>query len=106
MKGWLKPYLPVALTQALRILADHVDGVDEEAFCLPDGRWRPRDLTRFIEAGSLADAEKEQRLRELAGGYVDLLLATKTKAALAELKHVADALSVVKPWLKRHDNST
>jgi hypothetical protein len=99
--GWLKPYLPVALTQAFRVLADHVDIVDEDTFRLPDGRWRPRELTRFIEAGSLADIEEEQKLRGMVGGYVDLLLCVKTKEELAELKHVAEAISIVRPWLRR-----
>jgi hypothetical protein len=100
-QGWLKPYLPVALTHAFRVLADHVDIVEEETFRLPDGRWRPRELTCFIEAGSLADMEKEQRLREIVGGYVDLLLFVKTKEELAQLKHVAEAIATVRPWLRR-----
>lgn len=100
-QGWLKPYLPAALTHALRVLANHVDIVEEETFHLPDGRWRPRELTSFIEAGSIADAGKEQRLREIVGGYVDLLLFVKTKEELAELKHVTDAISAVRPWLRK-----
>jgi len=28
-QGWLKPYLPAALTHAMRTLADHVDIVEE-----------------------------------------------------------------------------
>ena len=99
-QGWLKPYLPAALTHAFRTLAHHVDIVEEEAFRLPDGRWRPRELTHFIEAGSLADAEKEHRLRELVAGYVDLVV--KNKEELAE--DVADALSAVRPWLRRRDS--
>jgi hypothetical protein len=99
-QGWLKPYLPLALTHACRILAEHVDIVEEEAFRLPDGRWRPRELTCFVEAGWLADAAQEQRLKEMVGRYVELLVSVKTKEELAELRHVADAISTVRPWLK------
>jgi len=98
-QGWLKPYLPAALTQAFRVLAHHVDFVEEEAFRLPDGRWRSRDLTRFIEAGSLADSEKEPLLREIVAEYVDLV---KTREERPESQHVADAISAVRPWLRGH----
>lgn len=95
MQGWLKPYLPTALTHALRVLATHVDITEEETFRLPDGRWRPRELTLFIEAGLLADAEKEPKLREMAGAYVEMVSKTK------EAPGVADAMSIVRPWLRR-----
>jgi hypothetical protein len=96
-QGWLKPYLPVTLTHAFRVLATQVDVVEEETFRLPDGRWRPRELTLFIEAGLLADAEKEPKLREMVSAYVEMLLLNKTKPEL----HVADAISTVRPWLRR-----
>ena len=105
-QGWLKPYLPATLTHAFRVLATHVDIAEEETFRLPDGRWRPRELTLFIEAGLLADAEKEPRLREMVGAYVEML---SSKEDLSE--PVADAISTVRPWLRRahklgdHDTS-
>jgi len=98
-QGWLKPYLPAALTHAFRVLAHHVDIAEEEAFRLPDGRWRSRDLTRFIESGSMADTEKEPLLREIVAEYVDLV---KTKEERPEQQHVADAISAVRPWLRGH----
>jgi len=58
-------------------------------------------LTCFIEAGFLADAQKEQKLREIVNGYVDLLLFVKTKEELAQLNHVTDAISTVRPWLRK-----
>ena len=100
-QGWLKPYLPAALTQAFRVLAHHVDFAEEEAFRLPDGRWRSRDLTRFIEAGSLADSEKEPLLREIVAEYVDLVHKVKEED-MAEQKHVVDAISTVRSWLRGH----
>jgi hypothetical protein len=99
MQGWLKPYLPATLAHALRVLATHVDVTDEETFRLPDGRWRPRELTLFIEAGLLADAEKEPRLREMAGAYVEMASLSRTKED--RLRHVADAISTVRSWLRR-----
>jgi hypothetical protein len=101
MQGWLKPYLPATLAHALRVLATHVDITDEETFRLPDGRWRTRELTLSIEAGLLADAEKEPRLREMAGAYVEMVTLSKTKEELGRLRHVADTILIVRPWLRR-----
>ena len=100
-EGWLKPYLPDAVANACRVLADHVDFVEEEAFRLPDGRWRIRELTLFIEMGSLADAAQEQKLREILQVYTDLVVSAKTKEEIAEIKKLSEALATTRSWLTR-----
>ena len=88
---WLKPYLPAHVTRACKIIAEHVDYLEEEAYRLPDGRWRTRELTLFIEAGSMADKGQEQRLRDILRVYLSLI---DRKRRLP-----ADATVVIRRWL-------
>ncbi len=93
MNTWLKPYLHRDVTDACRLLAEYVDFVDEDAFRLPCGAWRARELTEFIEAGFIADRAREPRLREIVHAYVDL---AREKVAGSALLGV---LSTLRRWL-------
>jgi hypothetical protein len=88
---WLSPYLPAHVTAACKIIAEHVDFLEEDAYRLPDGAWRTRELTLFIDAGSIADRGLEQRLRDLLHAYL-LLIGRKPKLP-------SDATAVIRRWL-------
>lgn len=99
--NWLKPYLRADVSDACRVLAEHVDFVDEDAFRLPCGAWRVRELTLFIEAGLMADRSKEHRLRELVAAYVALAQRKKNPPT----GFLAAVIITLRRWLGTHGPS-
>jgi hypothetical protein len=69
---WLQPYIPHSINHSAYILADHVDFWEEETFRDPNGWYRPRELTTFLENGSAADKRLKPRFRELLELYIEL----------------------------------
>ncbi len=100
MNTWLRPYLPPDVASACRSLAEYVDFVDEDAFRLPCGAWRARELTEFIEAGFIADRARESRLREIVHAYVELAVQREQKVTDSALP---DVLATLRRWLGPRD---
>ena len=90
--AWLRPYLPAHVAEACKIIAEHVDFLEEDTYRLPDGKWRSRELTLFIEAGSVADREQEKKLRDILHLYLSLIDKRR--------RLPADATAVVRRWLQ------
>lgn len=94
MQSWLRPYLHPNIMDACKILAEHVDYLEEEAFRLSDGRWRPRKLTLFIEAGCMADRSKEAQLKQIVREYMELVESKKES-------RLSEALITLKRWFSK-----
>ena len=93
---WLKHYVPRPVLRAIKALADYVDFTEEETFRLPNGQWRTRELTLFLDAGSAADRTQESRLRELLQQYIDLVVLKRKESC------ISDATSRIRRWLILH----
>jgi hypothetical protein len=107
--AWLQPYVPHSLSHSASILADFVDFWEEERFRQPNGFYRPRDLTTFLENGNAADRRLKPRFKQLLLEYMHLITSHPTSSTdwpaeysgfFAERHcNVQLAMSYIREWL-------
>lgn len=91
---WLQPYLPHSLTHSASIIADHVDFWEEDKYRTPDGLYRPRYLSDFINNGHVADKRKKDDFVNLLEEYISLAMTTLRPSPGEEPFHITRRLNV------------